>query len=206
MKTKLGVLAVALLSTVMFAQGPGMGMGPGGPGPKDGHGGPMGMHGPRPEFGTWWKNSDLAGKLKLTADQVKQLDDSYYSHKMKLIDDNADMQKADLKLRSLLDVDHPDQNQVLAAVDQVLAARGKVERETTMMMLDFRKILTVDQWKQLRAMHPMGPGFRRGGRDGHDGQRMHQRGQMHGQHGGQGGPPAGAPDGGQASPPSSPQD
>jgi len=202
MKIKIGVLLIALFSTMAWAQGPGMA--PGGPGSKGGPGGPMGMHGPRPEFGTWWKNSELAGKLKLTDDQVKKLDESYYSHKLKLIDDSAEMQKADLKLRTLLDVDSPDQNQVLAAVDQVLAARGKVERETTMMMLDFRKILTVDQWKQLRASHPMGPGFH--GRDGKDGRDGRQHGQMHGQRGGPGGPGGPPPDGGQTAPPPPQQD
>jgi Spy/CpxP family protein refolding chaperone len=145
------------------------------------------MHGPHHEF-TWWKNSDTVSKLGLNDSQVKQLDQTFTQHKMKLIDDTAAMQKADLTLHSLLDADSPDQSQVMAAVDQVLAARGTVERETTMMMLDMRKVLTVDQWKQLRAMHPMGPGF-----GGHGGPRaMH-----HGKRGG--GPnsaPSAPPDGG----------
>jgi hypothetical protein len=90
-----------------------------------------------------------------------------------------------LNLRQLLDADNPDQSQVMSAVDQVLNARGKVERETTMMLLDFRKVLTVDQWKQLRAMHPMGPGF---------------GGHMHGKEfrrDNRGGAPPAPPDGGQ---------
>jgi Spy/CpxP family protein refolding chaperone len=145
------------------------------------------MHGgPHHEF-AWWKNSDTVSKLGLNDSQVKQLDQTFTQHKMKLIDLNATMQKADLNLHSLLDADSPDQTQVMAAVDQVLAARGAVERETTMMMLDMRKTLTVDQWKQLRAMHPMGPGF--GGRGGPRA--------MHGKRGsGPNGAPQAAPDGG----------
>jgi Spy/CpxP family protein refolding chaperone len=147
------------------------------------------MHGPHSPHGefAWWKNSDTVSKLGLNDNQVKQLDQTFVQHKMKLIDDMATMQKADLSLHSLLDADSPDQSQVMAAVDQVLAARGTVERETTMMMLDMRKVLTVDQWKQLRAMHPMGPGF--GGPNA-------RRGQMRGKRSG-----AGAPDG---APPASP--
>jgi hypothetical protein len=40
----------------------------------------------------------------------------------------------------------------VAAITGVLAARGKMEREFTMMNLGFRKILTPDQWKQLRSL------------------------------------------------------
>jgi len=180
MKTKLVVLAVALLSTMMWAQDSAP-MPPGG-----GPGGPpgMGMHGgPRGDF-AWWKNSDTVTKLNLSDSQVKQLDQTFYQHRMNLIDQMAAMQKADLNLRQLLDADNPDQAQVMSAVDQVLAARGKVERETTMMLLDFRKVLTVDQWKQLRAMHPMGPGF---------------GGHMHGRNGNRrpGSAPPAPPEGGQ---------
>jgi Spy/CpxP family protein refolding chaperone len=169
MRTKLGVLLIALLSTMVWAQGP---SGPGGPGAQGGPppGGP-GMHGPH-EFGAWWKNSDVASKLNLTDAQVKQLEDTFYQHKMKLIDERADMEKADLNLRNLMEADNPDQNQVMSAVDQVLAARGKVEREATMMLLDFRKVLSLPQWKQLREMHPMGPGFGGGRREFRDHHRM----------------------------------
>jgi Spy/CpxP family protein refolding chaperone len=137
------------------------------------------MHG-HGEFGTWWKNSDVVSKLNLTDAQVKQLEDTFYQHKMKLIDERAGMEKADLNLRNLLDADSPDQSQVMAAVDQVLAARGKVEREATMMLLDMRKVLSVQQWKQLREMHPMGPGFGGGRRE------------FRGRHMGRPGPPSDA--------------
>jgi Spy/CpxP family protein refolding chaperone len=178
MRTKVGVLLVALLSTMVWAQSPGGSGGPGGPPPP-------GMHGPR-EFGAWWKNSDVVSKLNLTDQQVKQLEDTFYQHKVKLIDEKAEMEKADLTLRNLMDADNPDQNQVMSAVDQVLAARGKVERETAMMMLDFRKALSVQQWKQLREMHPMGPGF--GGARGMFGHRG-MRGRPAGPDG-QSGPPS----------------
>jgi Spy/CpxP family protein refolding chaperone len=144
------------------------------------------MHGPHHEF-AWWKNSETVSKLGLNDSQVKQLDQTFTNHRMKLIDLNATLQKADLSLHTLLDSDSPDQTQVMSAVDQVLSARGNVERETTMMMLDMRKALTVDQWKQLRAMHPMGPGFR--GRGGPNA--------MHGKRGGgPNGTPAAPPEGG----------
>ena len=70
------------------------------------------------------------------------------------------MEKQDLKLQALLDADVPNEGQVEAQVDQVLAARGKLEREFTLMNLDLRKVLSLDQWRQLKAVR---------GADGGDG-------------------------------------
>jgi hypothetical protein len=52
----------------------------------------------------------------------------------------------------MLDADQPDEGQVNSQVDQVLAARGKLEREFTAMNLDLRKQLSLEQWRQLKTM------------------------------------------------------
>lgn len=167
-------LALIVMSMAMWAQdaspqGPG---GPGGPPPMGGHG----PHGPGPQF---WKNSDIVSKLNLSTTQVTQLDQLFTQHKTNLQSDMGNMRTADKTLRDLLDQDNPDQAQVTNAANQVLIARAALERETTTMMLDFRKVLTAAQWKQLREMHPMGPGF--GG------------GHRWGMHGGHNGPDQGPP-------------
>ena len=83
--------------------------------------------------------------------------------KLKLIDYGADMEKQDLKLQTLLDADVPNEGQVEAQVDQVLAARGKLEREFTLMNLDLRKVLSLDQWRQLKSIRGQGMGIAGGG-------------------------------------------
>ena len=104
------------------------------------------------EMGKWWKDSETASKLQLGDDQLTRLDQIFYDHRMKLIDYTADMEKQDLKLQSLLDADVPNDGQVQSQVDQVLASRGRVEREYTMMNLDLRKVLSLDQWHQLKSI------------------------------------------------------
>jgi Spy/CpxP family protein refolding chaperone len=104
------------------------------------------------ELGKWWQNSDIAKKLQLNDGQITQLDQIFYDHKVKLIDYGADMEKQDLKLQTLLDADVPNEGQVEGQVDQVLAARGKLEREYTIMNLDLRKVLSLDQWRQLKSI------------------------------------------------------
>jgi Spy/CpxP family protein refolding chaperone len=124
-------------------------MGPGDAGPVTMHRRMMMTH---REMGKWWKNSEVAKKLQLNDGQVAQLDQIFYQHRLKLIDFGAEMEKEDLKLQTLLDADVPNEGQVGAQVDQVLGARGKLEREFTMMNLDLRKVLSVDQWRQLKAI------------------------------------------------------
>ena len=104
------------------------------------------------EMGKWWQNPDVVSKLGLSDSQVSQLNQVFYNHKMKLIDYGADMEKQDLKLQTMLDADQPDEGQVNAQVDQVLSARGKLEREFTAMNLDLRKQLSLEQWRQLKTI------------------------------------------------------
>jgi Spy/CpxP family protein refolding chaperone len=111
------------------------------------------------ELGKWWQNSEIVKKLQLSDGQIGQLDQTFYDHKVRLIDYGAEMEKQDLKLQTLLDADVPNEGQVEAQVDQVLAARGKLEREYTMMNLDLRKVLSLDQWRQLKSVRGSGGGF-----------------------------------------------
>jgi Spy/CpxP family protein refolding chaperone len=104
------------------------------------------------EMGKWWQNPETVQKLQLTEGQVSQLNQVFYDHKLKLIDYGAAMAKEDFKLQSLLDADQPNESQVSSQVDQVLTSRGKLEREYTMMNLDLRKVLSVEQWKQLKTI------------------------------------------------------
>ena len=113
----------------------------------------------RGELGKWWQNSEIAKKLQLNDGQISQLDQIFYEHKVKLIDYGAEMEKQDLKLQTLLDADVPNDGQVEAQVDQVLAARGKLEREFTLMNLDLRKVLSLDQWRQLKSVRGEGGAF-----------------------------------------------
>jgi Spy/CpxP family protein refolding chaperone len=106
------------------------------------------------ELGKWWTNSELASKMNLTDNQITQLDTVFYQHRMNLIDYRAELEKQELKLDSLLNSDHPEEGQVNGQLDQVLAARAKLEREFTAMTLDLRRVLSPAQWRQLRSHRP----------------------------------------------------
>lgn len=154
MKTRLTALLLMTIggSLWLSAQTPG----PGAPGTG------IRTHGPKVEFGThimmrgemgkWWRDPEISKKLQLSDGQVTQLDQIFFDHRMKLIDYGAEMEKLDLKLQSLLDADQPNEGEIGSQVDLVLGARGKLEREYTFMNLDLRKVLSLDQWRQLKAI------------------------------------------------------
>ena len=113
----------------------------------------------RGEMGKWWRDAEISKKLQLSDGQVAQLDQIFFDHRMKLIDYGADMEKQDLKLHSMLDADQPNEGEIGSQVDLVLSARGKLEREYTFMNLDLRKVLSLDQWRQLKSIRgEHGPG------------------------------------------------
>lgn len=103
--------------------------------------------------GTWWQDSQIAQKLQLTDNQITQLNQIFTQHRVNLQSGVQEEQKANQALDTLLATEQPDDDQVNAQVDQVLAARNKLQREFTTMNVDFRKVLTLDQWKQLKAIH-----------------------------------------------------
>jgi Spy/CpxP family protein refolding chaperone len=111
------------------------------------------------EMGKWWQNSDTVKKLQLNDSQIAQLDQIFLDHRLKLIDFGAEMEKQDLKLQTLLDADVPNEGEISTQVDQVLDARGKLEREATTMNLDLRKVLSLPQWRQLKSIRGSESGF-----------------------------------------------
>jgi len=123
------------------------------------------FHG-RGEMGRWWNNPRIAAALKLTDEQRKAMDGILYAHREKLIDLQADLEKADLAMQPLMNADTPDQAAIEAQIDRVVAARAALEKANADFLLDIRMKLTPDQWKQVKA-------FRNGGMRGMHGQMHH---------------------------------
>jgi len=206
---KIGRLILVVAGVVMagglaVAQGPGGGgMGPG-----------FGQHRPPMERafggGQWWNNPNIVKQLNLGDDQRKAMDGIMQDHRVKLVDLQANLQKAELTLGPLMKADTPDRGAIEAQIDKVVAARAELEKANARFLLDIRMQLKPDQWKQLQAMrqnrmqHEHMDGRGRGGW-GQDGQRpgmggpggqfRGQGGRFRGPQGGPPQPPANAPQG-----------
>jgi Spy/CpxP family protein refolding chaperone len=162
-------LFVLFVTTAMFAQGTPR-RGGATPPVSNFHGGKLeqkmpGRPGP-PPF-DWWRNSDVAQKLNLTDQQKSKLEQTFNQQKEQLKDLRDALQKEEAKLQDLMNADNVQDAQIVAQIDATQAARAKLQRNFAMMALEFRKILTADQWKQLREQEAMmfhhrerGPGDR----------------------------------------------
>lgn len=103
----------------------------------------------RPDLGKWWKNSEIASELGLTEAQINQIEQTFFDHRLKLIDLSADVQRNEARLQPLMEADQVDEAKISAQLDQFLAARSRLEKANLMMMLSIRKVLSVQQWRRL---------------------------------------------------------
>jgi len=150
-----------LLCGVALAQppqgGPGMHDGPGFGGPQGGPHGDFGgkpggeLHGILPP-GRWWKNAEVAKAIGLNDGQIQKIETVFQDSRMKLVDVHASLEKEEIKLEPLLEADNPDENAVLSAIDRITAARANVEKANAQMAFAIRRVLTPEQWKQLREL------------------------------------------------------
>lgn len=119
---------------------------------------PMARKGP--DLGAWWKNSEVVREIGLTEQQVSQIEQTFFDHRLKLIDLKATVEREETRLQPLMEADQVNEAQIGAQIDKVLAARGALEKANVMMLLSIRKVLTVEQWKKLESIrHQREAGF-----------------------------------------------
>jgi len=170
----LAVAALGVLgSATVWAQAPAAVPGDGPVGaPSGGPGGMPGMGPHRPpmeralamrgDHGRWWNDARTVDKYKLSDSQRKSMDDIYQQHRLTLVDLHATLEKAELAMEPMMKADQPDESKILAQIDEVAQARAELEKANARMLLEIRRQLTPEQWKQIsadRAAHQMrGPG------------------------------------------------
>jgi len=126
----------------------------------------------------FWANSEIATKLNLTDQQKQQLENTVTNYRLKLIDQRAAVQREEVKLEPLVQADKLDEGAITRQIDALIAARGQLEKTSAMMGVDIRKVLTTEQWKQLKEMRGgrmmfMAPGMH--GREDRRGMRKDDR-------------------------------
>jgi Spy/CpxP family protein refolding chaperone len=107
--------------------------------------------------GRWWTDPAIVQNLALTPEQQKQMDTLFQANRVKLIDLNASLQKEEVLLEPLLDVDHPDEAKVMPQIDRIAQARAELEKANARMLLGFRSVLNQEQWKKLQTSSRSGP-------------------------------------------------
>jgi Spy/CpxP family protein refolding chaperone len=114
----------------------------------------------------WWTNTDLVARLGLTEEQKVKIERAFQNHRQDLASWSRELERAEAQLARLLDADVIDRASVTTQIQNVVQARGEMEKVNALMTLDMREVLTRPQWTQLQQAVGVGAatgGGRQGG-------------------------------------------
>jgi protein CpxP len=155
MKGKILCCMALAMAGVLMAGGRARAQGPDGPGMGPGmmrHEPPFGPNLRFPGMqGRWWNNPKVVATLKLSDGQRKAMDGILYDHREKLIDLQANLERAELAMQPLMSADAPNEGAIDAQIDKIVQARADLERTDARFLLALRMKLTPEQWKQVQA-------------------------------------------------------
>jgi Spy/CpxP family protein refolding chaperone len=103
-------------------------------------------------MGALAQNPELTKKLNLTAEQQELIKKMTLDQRTKMVDQQAALQKAALKQAELLMADPLDEAALMAAVEETSKARTEMAKAQIRNLIEFRKVLTEEQRKQLREI------------------------------------------------------
>jgi len=125
--------------------------------------------------------------LGLTDEQVHRLHAIGVDAEKASVQTRADLELRHIELRELLRADNPDHDAIMQKLDELNAARGKMEKQHVETLLSARAVLTPEQAKKVKGFMENG-GFH-GGPEERGHMMEHHGGMMgHDAHGGIGGP------------------
>ena len=101
--------------------------------------------------GKWWRRPEFATNLQLTNDQQVRLDMIFRMAANDLIDLRADAEKTSIAIRSELDQEQINRENLRKLAAKLSETQGKLFDKELMMLVDMRSVLSNDQWGRLRS-------------------------------------------------------
>ena len=103
-----------------------------------------------PENFPWW-DRPIAQNLNLSTEQQKQIQATVREYRDRLIEQRANVQKAEARLQDEMNEDQVNEVRANDAIEKLVAARSEIARTFSQMSLKLRVVLTPQQWQKLRA-------------------------------------------------------
>ncbi len=113
---------------------------------------PGGFHMPAGVLDHFWDDPAVAGELRLTGVQRKQLQDATLTQQLSMIDGGADALKALARLSALFEADQLDDASYKRQLNNLSVAVGKLVQDVGEMVATPRRVLTAEQWGKLRSL------------------------------------------------------
>jgi TonB family protein len=111
-----------------------------------------GMPPAQPDLGKWWKNSRVVHHLQLNDNQIRQIEQAFLGHRSELNSLRLELERQETALQTIIAAYRLDDKKAAAQIEQVVAARGMLEKENALMMLEVRRAISVDQWNKLQEL------------------------------------------------------
>ncbi|HTM57080.1 MAG TPA: Spy/CpxP family protein refolding chaperone [Candidatus Udaeobacter sp.] len=105
---------------------------------------------------------DDRGRLSLSDEQRRRIDDIRFSHRKRAIEMRANLETASLELGRLMRSDAPDRRAIDAQIDRIAEMRASLIKERVAGMFEVRSVLTPEQrreWREGSDRPGMGPGM-----------------------------------------------
>ena len=90
--------------------------------------------------------------MQLKEFQVAQIEQIFMNYQGRLVSANAELEKRELQLKTLMQADAMQEVQAQNAIEQVAVARAELEKSNAFMMLSIRKNLSKEQWNKLNTI------------------------------------------------------
>ncbi|MBW1983246.1 MAG: hypothetical protein JRI53_00880 [Deltaproteobacteria bacterium] len=123
-------------------------------------------------YGKWWHNTEAAGQLNLSDNELKKLDDMYVNHRRKIIKLRAVIEEEQFELNNLIDSKTINDEAVLNQSKKLEQARSNLSTERFYFFLDIRKLLGFDRYQQLKSIYQT---MRQKRKDNHYRNKMNKR-------------------------------
>jgi len=105
--------------------------------------------------GKWWQSKRIAEELKITADEKRQLNETYTASRRELITLKSNVERERFELDNLLDRGESKKETLLDQYNRLEAARSKLSVERFNLLLDVRDIVGIERYQQLKDMFRM---------------------------------------------------
>jgi Spy/CpxP family protein refolding chaperone len=92
----------------------------------------------------------FADDIKLTDEQISKLEAMTTEFQKQMVDRRAGLKKAQIDLRSLMREDEPNENQVLAAIDEVNSLKAEIQKQQFRHRQQVHGLLTDEQIETLK--------------------------------------------------------
>lgn len=102
----------------------------------------------------WWKDKSIIQLLDLKQDQMDRIEAIFRQNTKTIIDLKAETEKYQFDLGMLMEDEPLEKEKVLAMADRLDASRAKLSRIMLTILIDVRKVLTLEQWRKFQEARP----------------------------------------------------